>query len=185
MSIVVALVGRRIDAKDATEPRFPLAMVPVVRDRLRALFRESGVTTLVSAAANGADLIALEEAGNLGIRCVVILAADRNQFREGSVADRPGEWLALYDRVLNEVEAKGDLHVIGTTLDQDAFTRVNTRILDEAARIASDANEPLQSFVVWNGRSRGGGDLTEEFLVEARGRGIPVLEIDTSPEPAG
>ena len=177
--MVVALVGRRIDAKDATEPRFPLAMVPVVRDRLRALFRESGVTTLVSAAANGADLIALEEAGNLGIRCVVILAADRNQFREGSVADRPGEWLALYDQIIDDVAAQGDLQTMGSSLDQDGFAKVNTRILDEASRIASDRKEPVQAFVVWNEQSRGDGDLTEEFLVEARRRGIPVLEIDT------
>jgi hypothetical protein len=177
--MVVALAGRRIDAQDASEARFPLAMVPMVRERLSTLFRDLGVTAMVCAAANGADLIALEQAGLLGIRRVVILAADRDRFRARSVADRPGEWVALYDRVLDEVEAKGDLHVIGTTLDHDAFTKVNTRILDAAARIASDAKQPMQAIVAWNGRSRAERDLTDEFAVESRRRGIPVLEIDT------
>jgi len=162
--MVVGLVGRRIDAEDAEEPRFPPTMIPVVRERLRELFRTMGVTTLVSAAANGADLIGLEVAGLLGIRRVVILLADRDRFREGSVADRPGEWLALYDQIIDDVAAQGDLQ---------------TRILDEASRIASYRKEPVQAFVVWNEQSRGDGDLTEEFLVEARRRGIPVLEIDT------
>jgi hypothetical protein len=183
--MVIALVGRRIDAEDAAEARFPLAMVPFVRERLRSLFLESGVTTMVSSAANGADLIALEEAGHLDIRRVVILAANRDRFREGSVSDRPGEWSVLYDRALDEIDAKGDLHVLGTSLDhstlfdRDAFAKVNRRILDDAERISSDANEPLQAVVVWNGRSRGDGDLTEEFAVEARRRGIPLLEIDS------
>jgi hypothetical protein len=177
--MVVGLVGRRIDAEDAEEPRFPPTMIPVVRERLRELFRTMGVTTLVSAAANGADLIGLEVAGLLGIRRVVILLADRDRFREGSVADRPGEWLALYDQIIDDVAAQGDLQTMGSSLDQDGFAKVNTRILDEASRIASDRKEPVQAFVVWNEQSRGDGDLTEEFLVEARRRGIPVLEIDT------
>jgi hypothetical protein len=183
--MVIALVGRRIDAEDNAEARFPLAMVPVVRERLQSLFRKSGVTTMVSSAANGADLIALEAAGSLGIRRIVILAANRDQFRASSVSDRPGNWDALYDQILDDVETKGDLHVIGIQLDQDAFAKVNTRILDEAGQIARDISEPLQAVVVWNGRSRGNGDLTEEFAVEARRRGIQVLEIDTFCESAG
>jgi len=178
--MVVALVGRRIDAENAAEVRFPLAMVPMVRERLRTVFCQLGVTAMVSSAANGADLIALEEAGRLGIRRVVILAADRNRFREGSVSDRPGNWSVVYDRIMDEVEAKGDLHVIGASMDQDAFTHVNTRILDEAGRISSETKEPLQSIVLWNGKSRGDGDLTEAFAIEATRRGIPILEIDTS-----
>lgn len=183
--MVVALVGRRIDEEDAAEARFPLAMVPVVRERVRGLFRESGVTTLVSAAANGADLIALDEAGSLGIRRVVILVADRDQFREGSVADRPGDWVDLYDRILDEVEATGDLHVVGASMDDAEFAKANARILEEALRLSRDGSEPVQSVVVWNGLSRGDGDLTEKFVVEARRCGIPVLEIDTLDDRAG
>jgi len=177
--MVIALVGRRIDAEDATEARFPLAMVPVVRERLQSLFRESGVTATVSSAANGADLIALEEAGHLEIRRVVILAVGRDQFRASSVSDRPGNWDALYDSILDEVEAKGDLHVLDASLNQDVFAKVNTQILDEAERISRDIDEPLQSVVVWNRRSRGNGDLTEAFAIEAKRRGIPLLEIDS------
>ena len=63
MPLGIALAGRRVDAADASEPRFPLASVPLVRDRLHAFFTERPAAALVSSAACGADLVALEVAG--------------------------------------------------------------------------------------------------------------------------
>jgi hypothetical protein len=37
----------------------------------------------------------------------------------------------------------------------------------------------LVAFVVWEGVSRGAGDLTEQFAVSARKRGLPVEEART------
>ena len=107
--MIIALAGRRVDPADAKEQRFPLDNVESVRTRARAVLKKLGATALVSSAAWGADLIALSEAGQLGLRRRVILPFERRRFRETSVTDRPGEWGPLYDQVLDAVEAAGKL----------------------------------------------------------------------------
>ena len=67
---------------------------------------------VVSSAACGADLLALEQAGGLGLRRRVVIPFDRERFRAGSVVDRPGDWGGLYDSILDAVGAQGDLVVL-------------------------------------------------------------------------
>ena len=98
--MIIALAGRRVDSADAKESRFPLRNVERVRTRARAVLKEKGATTLVSSAACGADLIAVSEAGQLGLRRRVILPFGRSRFQESSVTDRPGEWGRFSARLL-------------------------------------------------------------------------------------
>lgn len=112
MATTIALAGRRIDAPDAETPRFPLANVPLVRDRLRAFFVERGAGTLVCSAACGADLVALEAAKSLGMRCRIVLPFDPARFRQTSVTDRPGDWGPTYDRLVETARREGDLVVL-------------------------------------------------------------------------
>src|ERR1700683_4963453 len=130
--MIIAVSGRRVDTADAKQPRLPLGNVELVRTRVRTLLKESGATALVSSAACGADLIALSEAGQLGLRRRVILPFERRRFRETSVTDRPGDWGPLYDRVLDEVEAAGDLVILQKGADDEAYAAANHAILDEA-----------------------------------------------------
>src|SRR5690242_3473732 len=109
MASTIALAGRRIDPPDGELPRFPLATVPLVLDRLRALFVERGADTLVCSAACGADLVALDVSGALGMRRRVVLPFDAAKFRETSVTDRPGDWGPLYDRIVEAARRAGDL----------------------------------------------------------------------------
>lgn len=104
--MIIALAGRRIDPADAKETRFPLRNIGRVRTGIRALLKEKAVTALVSSAACGADLIALSEAGQLGLTRRVILPFERGRFRETSVTDRPGDWGTLYDEILDALEAR-------------------------------------------------------------------------------
>ena len=177
--MIIALAGRRVDAADAKEQRFPLQNVDVVKERVRAMLKVRGATALVSAAACGADLIALSEAGSLGIRRRVVLPFDRDRFKTTSVTDRPGDWGPLYDQVLNEVEAAGDL-VVGkqTSADED-YAAANLAILDEAIRLGAKLNEPVGATLVWDGASRGENDITEKFGEEARQRGLALIEVKT------
>src|ERR1017187_7580444 len=133
--MIIALAGRRVDSSDAKECRFPLRNVELVRTRVRAALIEMGAEALVSSAACGADLIALSEAGRLGLRRRVILPFERKRFRETSVTDRPGEWGPLYDHVLNEVEAAGDLVILQDVPDDEAYSTANRAILDEAVAL--------------------------------------------------
>src|SRR5262245_24018604 len=61
--VIIAMSGRRIDAKDAKATRFPLKNVALVKQRLDELFARVAATALVSSGACGADLVALTVAG--------------------------------------------------------------------------------------------------------------------------
>src|SRR5215510_14628657 len=102
MARVAALAGRRIDAADASTSRFPLANTELVRERLQALLRAEQSDALVCSAAYGADLIALDVAGALGLRRRVVLPFAAERFRQSSVTDRPGDWGPLFDQIIGE-----------------------------------------------------------------------------------
>jgi len=180
--MVIAFAGRRVDAPNAKEHRFPRANVRVVRDRIRDAFAALGATVIVSAAACGADLIALELAAERSMRRVVVLPWESERFRAGSVVDRGVEWGPIYDAIIHDVSARGDLTILGYAAGEaDAYDGTNEAILETAARVASEhsASEKAVAIVAWNHESRGAADVTEAFLVSARRRGMKVVEVST------
>jgi hypothetical protein len=178
--MIVALVGRRIDAPNAAAPIFPLAAVPLVRERIGDLFRHQEATALVCSAACGADLLALEAARTLGIRRRIVLPFAALRFRESSVVDRPGNWGPLYDELINEASAQGDLVDLGFDATNDAcYVAANQAIIDEAYSLANAARDAIIAVLVWNGVSRGESDITSGFGEAARARDWAVLEIST------
>jgi hypothetical protein len=188
-AMVAAVAGRRIDAPDADEVRFPLAMKDVVRRRIVDLFSERTVTALVCSAACGADLLALDAAGELHIRRRVVLPFAPDKFRETSVTDRPGEWGPLYQDVIEEVSAEGDLIVLEDAQDDShAYAAANSIILEQAALLAEEraasssdaaAVHGKLALAVWDGFPRGDGDMTAAFLQEARRVGFETVEVMT------
>ena len=175
---VVALAGRRVDPPGSEVRRFPAENYERVRGEIRQVLRRLGAVELVSAAACGADIMALEAADELGLRRRVVLPSAPEIFRATSVIDRAGDWGARYDRIIAAVKAAGGLVVIRDARAGDYF-QTNYDILDEAARAAAGAGLPLAVIVVWNGFSRGDDDVTAHFLAEARQRALPVTEILT------
>lgn len=180
-SCVVALAGRRIDATDADTPRFPSDRVDSVRQRLRALLIARTASALVSSAACGADLIALDVARELGLRRRIVLPFAPDHFRGSSVMDRPGDWGAIFDGEVERARRAGDLVVLEKSGEgSEAYAAANAAILDEAARLARQEGDlPLLAVLVWDGRSRGEGDLTEAFGLLARRQGLEIAEIST------
>jgi len=140
---------------------------------------QRGATAIVSSAACGADLIGLSEAGKLGLRRRVVLPFSRRRFLETSVADCLGEWGKLYDAILDEVEAEGDLVILGKTDLDEAYLAANTAILDEATALGREWGESVVAALVWDGLSRGKSDYTAAFGHEARMRGLEVVEVRT------
>lgn len=177
--MIIAAAGRRVDTAEAKEARFPLQNVRIVTTRVRRLLENRGATAVVCSAACGADLIVLSEAGSLRLRRRVVLPFDRERFRETSVTDRPGDWAPLYDQILNQVEAAGDLVVIHIPREEEAYSATNRRILDESILLGEQFREPVIAVLVWNGSSRGSDDLTAAFGADARNRGLPVIEVLT------
>jgi hypothetical protein len=180
--MVCALAGRRIDQPATPLPRFPVENIRQVRDRIRSVL-EIDTTTLVCSAACGADLIALELGGTLGIRRRIVLPFARERFRETSVVDRPGDWGPTFDRIMDEVEGNCDAVVLQYEAnDASAYAGANAAILSEAERLARELAEGLMAVIVWDGKPRGDEDLTAELRDEANRRGYTVFEVSTVSE---
>ena len=177
---IIALAGRRIDPPLAEMPRFPEAEAGSVARKIHRVLMERSAAVLVCAAACGADIIALEVAGELGLRRRVLLPSPPSTFREGSVTDRPGDWGGRFDRLMADIAAAGDLVVSSQPLvSEPDYFRGNIDILDEAARLAAEGGLPVEAVVVWNGVARGGDDVTAHFRAEALRRTLPVTEVLT------
>ncbi len=178
--MVIALAGRRIDAPDAGQARFPAANAPPVAERIGQFLEAQQATALVCAAACGVDILALEAAGELKVRRRIVLPFSRAQFRSSSVTDRGGDWGERFDRVLDEVERNGDLVVLNYAKnDAEAYTGTNIAILDHADSLAAEAHESVLAAVVWDGHARDEGDVTQHFLREAGKRRVRAIEIST------
>ena len=176
---IIAAAGRRIDAPDALPPRFPLSNRDAVGERIRATLIAQKATGMVSSGACGADLLVQAVARDLQLphrRMILPFAPDA--FRDSSVTDRPGDWGPLYDDLLAELTARGDVVTLAEDPEGDAaYAAVNRVILAEADRIAGAAT-PLV-LLIWDGTSRGEGDLTADLGIMARERSWPIAEILT------
>jgi hypothetical protein len=148
---VLALAGRRIDAEGADLARFPVSQVEAVRQRLNRLIVDEQIGAIVCSAACSTDLVALEEAGNLGIRRRVVLPFAKERFRVTSVVDRPGNWGEVYDRVIADVEARGDLIELPPRAgdEGDAYLAANEAIIREV-ETGAGAGERM-AVIVWRG----------------------------------
>ncbi len=178
--MIIALAGRRIDAPNADIKRFPAENAERVQKQIRDFMTTVKATTLVSAAACGADLLALEAAGELGLVRRIVLPFDIDTFRRTSVTDRGGDWEKRYDRILAEVQESGHLEIGDYAPDdEDGYFAANHDILDNAEEIALEQGDEILVLIVWNGESRGEDDVTAHFLEQARRRGLRTAEIKT------
>jgi hypothetical protein len=160
---IVALAGRRVDEEDAKALRFPLKNRALVRQRILSFFKSHPTRVLVCSAACGADLLALDVAGELGIDRKVVLPFDRKDFKRLSVTDRPGDWGELYESVIYSLKNKGDLIELNYQQEDDeAFTKTNHKILSVAENHQGDQTE-LLAVLIWDGEPKNKEDETQRF----------------------
>ena len=180
---VVALVGRRIDPEPTLTPRFPFDQVNRVRIEIADQLRRSHAISLVSSAACGADLVALQTAQEMRLRTRIILPFSAARFRETSVVDRPRPefWGDMFDRVAGVARADGNLVELDMEAD-DAYSAANAIIIDEARKLTDVKDHgplSLVALVVWEGVSRGADDNTYKFVKLARHSGFRVEQVLT------
>jgi hypothetical protein len=178
--MIIALAGRRIDASEAKQPHFPLENAQLVAHRIRLLFEQQKPRALVCAAANGADLLALEVAGDLAIERHIVLPFPPEVFRATSVIDRPGPWGERFDRVLNHLGPEEQIISLGYSAgDGEAYAATNRAILEQAQLLGERIGEGITAVLVWNGSSRGEQDKTLQFQRAALEMCFPIKEILT------
>jgi hypothetical protein len=172
---VIAFAGRRVDAPGSPS-RFPASRLDAVRDRIETKLRAHKASWLVSSAACGSDLLAIEVAATLGMQRRIVLPFAPARFRDTSVTDRPGDWGSRFDTALDAARGSADLVILDGAPDAtNVYQHANEAILDEATTLAHGG--PVIAVFVWDGRPREGGDVTAAFADSARRRRIAVEEI--------
>lgn len=172
---VIVQAGRRVDAAKAETARFPSSNVNLVKERIKSTFAEYKPVALVTSAACGTDLLALDIAEQMRAERFVLLPSSPAAFRSSSVTDRPGNWGELYDRILN----KAHVEVLTLPEGQEGYLETNLRLLDKAQALAKKYSAEVKAMVVWDNKSRGPDDVTSHFLNQARQRNLSVIEIST------
>jgi hypothetical protein len=176
---VLAVAGRRIDAQDAQERRFPIANEAVVSIRLLDAMVSGNGRAVVCSAACGTDILTLETAAHLGLPRRVVLPFSRQQFRATSVADRGEAWGRRFDAILAQLPSEDVVELHFQPGHKKAYAAANSKILDEATAWAARSDRRAKAMVVWNGFSRGTTDLTDDFRRLAIGRNLEVIYVPT------
>ena len=178
--MIIVLAGRRTDATDAKDKRFPLANTKMVRESIKDFFQNTDISTIISSGACGADLVAMDVAGESGIEQIMILPFDEKNFKKISVTDRPGDWQLIYDPLIKKLKNTKGLIVLDFSVDDpSAFEKTNTVIMDKAKELSVQRSEEVMALIVWDGIAKNENDTTLHFKDEALKRGFLVNEINT------
>ena len=183
--MIVALAGRRIDAPGTETTRFPLTNIEKVKEQLRNFFMINRPAALVCAGACGADLLALQIAGEMKVRCSMVIPFPPEVFKRTSVIDRPGNWGDVFDKICTELNSEGEVIVLNyDEQDPAAYEKTNTEILNRAEILlhtsaAAINNDQLLALIVWDGKVRQANDITAHFMDDAKQRGFNIREIST------
>lgn len=151
-TVVVALAGRRIGAVDINPSRFPLEVVPIVRQRRANLLPRKRAVALVCSAACGADLLALEEAERLGLRRRIIPRFRRTDTKRPRLltAQEIGVECSTVLSRLPQRPATSLCFLENAGGDETAYAATNKAIIGEAQRLAQDGvPHRLVAAVVW------------------------------------
>src|SRR5687767_9402842 len=140
--MIIIVAGRRTDAKDASDKRFPLENTKSVKGEIKKQFKSSDAKTLISSGACGADLVAMEVAGESGIEQVMILPFDEVNLKKISVTVRPGDWQLIYEPVIEKLKKTKGLIVLDVSVEEpSAFEKTNSLIMDRAKELSVQRTE--------------------------------------------
>jgi hypothetical protein len=167
--------GNRIDEPDRDPPRFPADHASEVGRRLEILFGALQPEGLVSAAAAGADLLALEAAAAAGVPTTIALPLSRDEFRRRSVEDQGGDWVVRYEAAL----ARADAVVEHDLSDRDDWYLVGNEVILDAAAHLSGGGDVIAVAVRAGSRS-----ASDDLVERAAARGWPAIDIDPSVDPS-
>jgi hypothetical protein len=66
--------------------------------------------------------------------------------------------------------------VLASEYEDGAYARTNHTIIEEAIALGNHLEDSVSALLVWEGKARGAGDLTEEFGLYAKKKGVPLLD---------
>ncbi len=175
---IAAFSGHRIDEANRAKPRFPESKVGEVRLAIRERLHEHAVGFGFSSAANGADILFLEELLERGGSAHVVLPFPRENFARLSVGP---DWQRRFDRALDDprVEVETLLEAVPAepAAIEESFHRCNEAVHDKAVRFAARLNEEPILLAVWDGQPGDGAGGTADCVKLWRDEGRVVETI--------
>jgi hypothetical protein len=180
---VMAFTGHRIDSPGRPTPRFPEALAPAVRERIRTAIAETKTGFGYSAAANGADILFLECLQEAGLETYVHLPLPEEDFlRESVIHSASPGWLDRYRAVTANATEFTCATGAGGPL---AFDYGNRLLLGAATQRARQLGSELLLLAVWDGQpGEAGSGGTADYIQLARAAGCSVRTIDLPGGPA-
>jgi tetratricopeptide repeat protein len=169
--MILVYAGRRPGAD------FPDENLDFVAEQVERLIVGLNPRLVIGSAAAGGDLLAIEAATSAKVREVrVLIAGDRESFRNGSVSDKGRDWEIRFDTQLR----LDGVHVEEVALvdgDGDATYRAVTERISAVAEAELEDGEELVVLAIWKERD-GGVDHTKELIAHHEARNRLVLRID-------
>jgi hypothetical protein len=172
-----------MDADDRSAPRFPSTRLELVSSTVERLFRDLRPALVVSAPANGADLVVLAAAQHLGIPTHVLLPLPVEEFCRRSVAlASDGQWTARYGEVLHHASTTA-----GSVVDQQdvgtdgAWHLRGNELLLRTGRVRAGCDDRLVALTVRPVEGEDPPSATDDFAARARAAGLTVLTVDPRP----
>ena len=177
---IIAFTGHMVDQPDRPTPRFPPARVGPVRQAIRMRLDTLDARYGFSSAANGGDILFLEELLERGGSAHVLLPFPKADFQQTSVGD---DWAHRYARILDNERV--EVTELADTLppegeQPDAYMRCSLELHRRATEMARPLDEKPTLLTVWNGDPGDGPGGTADAVRAWEQSGNPVEHIDIS-----
>ena len=162
---IVACSGHVIDSPGRT-PRFPPEAEAEAKRKIEEALEEMGASCGYSSAACGTDILFLETMAERGGETHVFLPFSKEEFIETSVRRAGGNWVARFEKVLDQATAIHYVTREGYNGEDSLFSFCNDIMLGFTAMRGRGLDENPKLLVFWDGQkgaTGGTGELVERW----------------------
>ena len=162
---IVAFSGHVLDRPGST-PRFPPEAEEMAKKEIVNALEEMGANCGYSSAACGTDILFLETMIERGAETHVFLPFAKEEFIETSVRRAGGNWVARFERVLDQATSIHYVTKDGYNGEDTLYSFCNDVLLGFAAMRGRGMDEDPKLLVFWDGQpgSEGGtGELVKKW----------------------
>lgn len=176
---VLVYFGHMVDAKDRPQSRFPRQKVGAVRQEIRARLEKWGPLYGFGQAAQGTDLIVLDELLRRSLKATVVLPFPESDFIRISVGD---DWSDKYKEIRALVTFAEPLRLETPSADDlpKALARANRQVQKLSVEFADLFDETPLVLAVWDGNRGDGPGGTADAVQLWRDEGYKIEIIDVA-----
>ena len=149
---IALFTGHRMDEPGRAVPRFPQSLEPRVKEAIAKWLIEHNIRTGVCSAANGADIIFLEQLQALdGSDTRIVLPFEEKKFIDESVLNgADDQWVARFNAVLQKASQVTFASPDRVGAGGQPFDYANRICLGQALMLQRELQAPLVGLAVWD-----------------------------------